>query len=104
MKYSFTLLALFALWSCGVKFLTPTQLDADRGGKMFAGMTLDQLNHGKMLYETNCSKCHKLKKLDLLDEAGWRDIVPKMAKGAKMNAADTDLVLQYVLTMKDATK
>lgn len=92
----------FLIMSCGVKFLEPTQLDADRGSKMFSSMNLEKLNQGKKLYEDKCGNCHKLKKLSLLNEAGWRKIVPEMAKGAEMNAADTDLVLQYVLTMKDA--
>lgn len=98
-----TFLAIFIM-SCSIKFLEPTQLDADRGAGMFFMYDIEKLNHGKALYEDNCDNCHKLKKLTLLNEEGWRDIVPKMAEGAKMNAEDTELVLQYILTMKDAVK
>lgn len=98
-----TVLAFFIM-SCGVKFLEPTQLDADRGANMFFNYDIAKLNQGKALYEENCDNCHKLKKLTLLDEKGWREIVPGMAQGAEMNAEDTELVLQYILTMKDAVK
>lgn len=105
MKSFITILVLtFFIMSCGVKFLEPTQVDADRGASMFFNYDITKLNHGKALYEENCDKCHKLKKLTLLDEEGWRKIVPGMAKGAEMNAEDTELVLQYILTMKDAVK
>ncbi len=94
----------FLIMSCGVKFLEPTQLDVERGSQFSSSITLENLNQGKTLYEDNCGNCHKLNKLTLLDEAGWRNIVPKMGKKAKLNTADTDLVLQYILTMKDAVK
>jgi cytochrome c2 len=105
------LLAFIVIVSaCGtVKLLTPTQADADRGTQKFTGYTLADLNQGKTLFEQDCAKCHRLKRPESRNEEQWNKIVPKMVKKAnkeagteKINQADQDLILHYLITMNAA--
>jgi cytochrome c5 len=97
------LFVLAAFVAC-TKLITPTQPDADRAAQMFPGTTIADLNQGKMLYEQNCGKCHSLKKPKSRSEEAWRKIMPPMAKKAKIDKEKEDLILRYVLTMREPTK
>ncbi|MBS1934892.1 MAG: hypothetical protein JST96_12900 [Bacteroidetes bacterium] len=85
-----------------VKLAEPTQIDADRGSQKFSGYSLNDLNEGKKIYEANCNKCHRYKAPESRDEAKWDDIIPKMAKKAKLSSDQQELVLKYVVTMSTA--
>lgn len=102
-KFTFLMLAFF-LAACSSKILSPVQTDADRGAAKFPGLTLSQLSQGKMLYEQNCGKCHKLKKPTSLNEDGWNKIVPIMAKKAKVDNDTEGLILQYLVVMCEKGK
>lgn len=52
---------------------------------------------GNKLYLENCGKCHKFKTIANYDEAQWNKIVPKMAAKAKLDLAQENKILQYVL-------
>lgn len=104
MKKIIYIYVILLLSACSATILTPAQGDADRGAQKFPGLTLAELNQGKTLYEASCGKCHGLKKPNALDEAGWRKIVPPMAQKAKIDAEAERLVLQYVVTMSEATR
>ena len=88
----------------------PTQADVDRVQTKFPGYTLEDLNEGKKLYETNCALCHKLKKPSAESEEEWRKVVPPMVKkanGKNNNALDAkaeEKILRYVITMGPARK
>src|SRR5215217_7926085 len=103
MKKLSIILALVFLAAC-TKLLSPTQGDADRAATKFPGTTLADLNQGKTLYEQNCGKCHGLKKPTSESEEGWRKIMPPMAKKAKINAQQEEMILKYVLTMREHSK
>ncbi|HNM24006.1 MAG TPA: hypothetical protein PKL15_01200 [Saprospiraceae bacterium] len=95
----FAFIVLF-ITACGTaKIATPKEADALRGAQKFPGYTLADLQKGHMLYKENCGKCHGLKSPRALDEAGWRKIVPPMAKKAKIDAPTEDAILKYVVTM-----
>ena len=104
MKKILYLYAIVLFSACSVTLLAPAQADADRGADKFPGLTLADLQQGKALYEANCGKCHGLKKPESRDEAGWREIMPPMAKKAKINDQEQQLILQYVVTMSEATR
>ncbi|MBL7804177.1 MAG: hypothetical protein JNL02_10615 [Saprospiraceae bacterium] len=98
-KIAFVLLVLLVT-ACGTaKIAAPKEADALRAAEKFPGYTLADLQKGHMLYKENCGKCHGLKSPRSLDEAGWRKIVPPMAKKAKVNATTEDAILKYLVTM-----
>ncbi|MDZ4821827.1 MAG: hypothetical protein SH856_00020 [Flavobacteriales bacterium] len=103
MKTIVILFMLALIMSCSPKLLVPTQVDADRGQKTFPGLTLSEVNEGKMLYETHCDKCHPLKKPESRTEMEWHTIVPEMAGRAKIDEVTESKILKYVLTMREAT-
>ena len=88
------------------KPLTPTQRDVERAAKYTPGITLEDLNEGKVIFEASCHKCHSLKKPFHKTEEEIATALPKMAKRAKLDSKQRDLVLNYLLTMTtaDSTK
>ncbi len=103
MKKTLTFLSFLLIVSCAAyKPLTPSQTDANRAQQKFPGTTLADLEQGKSIFEHSCNKCHSLKKPFTNDEATVRQVLPKMAKRAKLDNHQEDLVLKYLLTMKSA--
>ena len=60
-----------------------------------ASMTAE-VNSGKVLYDSKCHKCHKLKTIDKYTVEEWSVILPKMAQKAKLESSDESLIQQYV--------
>lgn len=86
-----------------------SQTDVERGAKTFSGLTLDELNSGKLIYEENCGTCHGLKKPSSENADGWSHHVPEMvvlvnkkAGSEKIDAKKKDLILRYLITMSNA--
>ncbi len=78
--------------------------DVQRGKIFWSDCTLEKLNAAHTLYTNKCGTCHALKDPFSEDEAGWRKIVPPMAKKAKLTDEEQALILNYVLTMREAGK
>ena len=102
------ILSLFVLIlsACSATLLIPTQADVDRVGSKYSGYTLDELNKGKAIFETNCNKCHGLKSPTSRNEKKWTKIVPKMVKNVKrisgknkLDEKSQELLLKYLITM-----
>jgi cytochrome c1 len=55
-----------------------------------------ELANGFELYKANCAKCHKLKKEMNYSKEKWAKILPRMAKKAKLNAAQEKSISDYV--------
>ena len=51
---------------------------------------------GKLLYEAQCQKCHKLKVIDNYSAERWDVVLPDMAQKAKLEMSDQALIGQYV--------
>lgn len=49
------------------------------------------------LYTNNCGSCHALQPREKYTEKQWRNIVPDMARKAKLDASQEAIILQYVL-------
>ena len=60
-----------------------------------ASMSAD-VNSGKVLFDSKCHKCHKLKTIDKYTPEEWKVILPKMAQRAKLESSDESLIQQYV--------
>lgn len=105
MKKLFTIsvLSIFAACATALTLSAPTQSDADRANKTFPGITIVELNQGKIAYEENCGKCHGLKNPIKFSEEKWRKEVPPMAKKAKVDGKTEALILKYVVTMSGST-
>ncbi len=56
-----------------------------------------QLAQGKLIYESSCARCHKLKPLDLHDPVGWNKTLKKMIPKAKLSYEDGKLVRAYLV-------
>lgn len=90
---------IFLVACAAYKPLTPSQSDADRASKSIPGITLADLNQGKAIFQKSCHKCHSLKKPFNKTPDEIEMALPKMAKRAKLDKQQEDLVLKYLLTM-----
>jgi len=100
MKKVIVLVSFILLAACAAyKPLAPTQGDADRAAKTNPEITLTNLNEGKAIFEDKCHKCHSLKKPFHKSEEEIKAALPVMAKRAKLDSHQEELVLQYLLTI-----
>ena len=51
------------------------------------------------MFEQKCGECHSLNKPFSKSETQLKEIVPAMAKKAKIDAATQDLIYKYLVTM-----
>ncbi len=58
-------------------------------------------DRGKTLYLAKCAKCHAFEKPEDYEVAEWRDeIMPVMARKARLDPADSAAVLAYILATR----
>ena len=93
------------------KLATPTQKDLDRVHAKYPNYTLADLTQGKTLYTQHCGQCHKLEKPAAKTEEEWGSIVPAMVKKVNkkegkvaLDATGQDLILKYLVTMRNTGK
>jgi hypothetical protein len=55
------------------------------------------LAEGRELFVTHCQKCHDLPDRHAVDEQRWPKILDKMAKKAKLDDRQHELVLRFIL-------
>lgn len=53
---------------------------------------------GQRLYTTKCVGCHQLMPVKDFTSTQWKKIVPEMAKKAKLDASQENMILKYVLS------
>ncbi|MGL2967504.1 c-type cytochrome [Flavobacterium sp. XGLA_31] len=99
MKYKVVALALLSviIYSCASKSSVPTTA-ATKTESASTVMTAE-LAEGKMLYENNCAKCHKLYDPKGFSAQEWKPIMDKMQKKAHLDDAQGLKIYNYV-TMK----
>ena len=59
--------------------------------------TVEDIAKGKSLYAQNCIKCHESFNPSDFTEKKWRHEIPPMAKKAKIDFEQQNLILAYVL-------
>jgi hypothetical protein len=101
MKRMLVIISTTLLAACtAYKPAIPLQSDADRAAKgLFPGITLTDLEQGKSIFEKSCKKCHSLKRPFTRSGEKVEAVLPKMAKKAKLDSKQEDLVRKYLLTM-----
>jgi cytochrome c5 len=107
MKKLLIILSVAVLVACATTSpMVPAQADADRAAKEIPGITLADLNEGKAIFEQSCRKCHSLKKPFNRTDEEIKDAMPRMAKRAKIDDRQKELVYHYLVTMsnEDASK
>ena len=67
----------------------------------FPQATEQSLGQGRDLFVGNCSKCHKLPDRRAVSEQQWPKILNRMANKAKLDDAQHELVLQFILSERN---
>jgi len=102
MKKVLVIITISFLVACAsYKPIVPAQSDAERSATIIPETTLEDLNQGKAIFENRCHKCHSLKKPFTKSNEEIRTALPKMAKKAKIDSKQEELVLKYLLTMNN---
>ena len=95
---------LILICCCTPKLSPPTSEDAERGKTSWNNCSLEKLTEAHSLFVSKCGTCHALKPPVSQSEESWKKIVPPMAKKARLNPEEQDLILHYVLTMRQDKK
>lgn len=82
--------------ACGGVVAHPSARDASWAASKWPGTTVDDLEHGRSVFVSRCAGCHNLPRPDAKTPDEWASVVPEMAQGARLSAADQDLVLRYL--------
>ncbi len=104
MKKNIVLIATVLFAACSAKVSMPSQVDLERAEKKFPGISLAELNEGKIKFEQNCGSCHSLNESYRESEKGLRRIMPEMAQKANIDTKTEDQILKYLITMNSAPK
>lgn len=110
MKKLLLILSILMLGACKpVQLVIPSQADVNRVSQKFPGITVDELNAGKSIFENNCDLCHHLKNPVRKNEKQWNRIVPKMVRRVNkkkmedgIDSTSRVILLKYLVTMSTA--
>jgi hypothetical protein len=106
-KIVFVIIVSFLAACASVKLMTPADSDVDRMKTKYPGLSLDELNSGKTLYEQHCNACHGLKNPSSRSETQWKEVVPRMSKKVNkekmiLGEKEQDKIIRYLVTMGSA--
>lgn len=85
--------AIILFCKCGPVLYMPVATDAQR-----VGTTLDTLLQGRRLYVNNCASCHSLYSPERYSANEWQTYVNRMQKKAKINDAQKENILKYLIS------
>ncbi|HXS36241.1 MAG TPA: cytochrome c [Flavipsychrobacter sp.] len=105
MKKLITLLsvcgAIVLLTQCSPKipasFASTATTPAGKVDEVKKHYTDDQVAQGKVIFQSNCAKCHKLKLPETRTVDQWEQILPSMVHKAKLSSDDAGMVRAYLL-------
>ncbi len=89
-------------YSPAESYLTPVPSDLGIAQKYWPATTLDNLQQGYSIYEDKCTDCHEMKMPQDFTLEAWTAIMHKMARKAKLDSNQYQLVFQYTLTRREA--
>jgi hypothetical protein len=101
----FSLLLLFyiCIQSCSPARSLPTEQEVSLAKKEWKDVDLISLRTGCSLYSGKCGRCHELYKPGEYSEDDWADILPHMARKAKITDAEQELIRRFILTRRTYT-
>jgi cytochrome c5 len=86
--------------SSGVKTGAKSELEIAQ--KRWTGTTTADLNEGKNIFDTKCTRCHGAKNIVTRSEESWNKAIDKMAPKAKLTAEEKDKLTRYILSYREA--
>ncbi len=100
MKYKVLAFAVLSIiiYSCASKSTAPTAATPSPTPTVVATVMTPELAEGKMLYDNNCAKCHKLYDAKDFSAEEWKPIVARMQKKAHLDDMQGLKIYNY-LTM-----
>jgi cytochrome c5 len=92
MKLRIIAVAIFGIfiYSCSPKVVAPVTTEVIK-----VELT-PELAAGKMLYDNNCAKCHKLYSPTKFSEQDWKPILVRMQKKARLDDAQMAGISSYI--------
>ncbi|MBI3502921.1 MAG: hypothetical protein HY063_14110 [Bacteroidetes bacterium] len=102
-KIIFILLGI-TLACCTTPLLVPNENDVSRAQTKWSGSDLASLQKGHSLYMNKCGSCHYLHRPNKYSEEKWKKEMPEMSNRAKLTGEEQELVLHYLLTMREANR
>lgn len=96
-----TTILLLGAVSCAPSIPPPTLLDAARAAETWPEATLADLEEGHSLFVRRCAGCHNLPDPRSRGRSEWMKIAPKMARDARFNPQQAELVTRYLICMSE---
>lgn len=93
-----TTLAILGTACTSKKATTGEKSTADVVADLKKNFTDADMSEGKLLWQSNCNKCHKLYNSDDYSVSKWENILPRMIKRAKLDNTQASKVRAYLLT------
>lgn len=94
-----------ALGACaGSALQRPTNHDVERILPEWPTSTLSNLEAGRNLYQSRCSRCHQLYEPDRHTPDGWRMHVANMSERAGLTDTQEDQITQYLIAIAGRTQ
>lgn len=89
---------IFVMANCSPKVAQQvTAGPVPTAAQMQTQFTADQLDQGKMIWQSHCNKCHKLFAPASRTPESWNHILSKMITKARLNKDDATLVRAYLI-------
>lgn len=82
--------------------LVPKRSDVAIAHSHWPGTSFASLKKGYSIFNVKCTSCHLAKKPQDFTEFAWTGIMRRMARKAKLDSSQYDLVLHYVLARQEA--
>lgn len=86
----------------GTTTLVPGEAELKAIQGKYAGVTMQTLNEGYVIYSGPCTKCHRKKKIFKRTEEEWKKSVNRMAPKSKLTEIQKDALWKYILAMRAA--
>lgn len=92
------ILVLLALAACGAALVHPGPADATLAAARWPGTTVAELEHGRALYVSRCSRCHALHVPEQYAAVRWPDLITRMAPRAKLSLDERAAITRFLVT------
>ncbi len=79
------------------KVATTTTETIETPEEITAKFNAEQLENGKIIWQSNCNKCHKLYEPNSRNKEKWDRVLRRMIPKAKLSPEDGALVRAYIL-------